>query len=199
GLHFAHGPRVAVRRQEYAAGIGRTSALAGRRAGRAVRSADRCRRPEAGTRPGCRRRGGELRVLLPDEPVRRVPGAGPRRWRTDRVPVRPRGSARPATRRRRTRSDRRRIHTVHRRREFRSHPPPARVSTYDDRTALVVVDVQNDFADPNGSLYVARGEEVPAAANAEVAAAREAGAFVVYSQDWHPEQTPHFANQGGVW
>ena len=25
---------------------------------------------------------------------------------------------------------------------------------YDPRTALVVVDVQNDFADPDGSLYV---------------------------------------------
>jgi nicotinamidase/pyrazinamidase len=70
---------------------------------------------------------------------------------------------------------------------------------YDDRTALVVVDVQNDFADPKGSLYVLGGEDVPAAANAAIAAAREAGAFVVYSQDWHPEHTPHFRIDGGVW
>jgi nicotinamidase/pyrazinamidase len=73
------------------------------------------------------------------------------------------------------------------------------MAAYDDRTALVVVDVQNDFADPKGSLYVRGGEDVPAAANIEVAAARAAGAFVVYSQDWHPEHTPHFRIDGGVW
>ena len=31
---------------------------------------------------------------------------------------------------------------------------------YDRSTALVVVDVQNDFADPKGSLYVREGEQV---------------------------------------
>ena len=73
------------------------------------------------------------------------------------------------------------------------------MSDYDAKTALVVVDVQNDFADPNGSLYVRGGEDVPAAVNTQIAAARDAGAFVVYSQDWHPSETPHFAAQGGVW
>jgi nicotinamidase/pyrazinamidase len=70
---------------------------------------------------------------------------------------------------------------------------------YDERTALVVVDVQNDFADPNGSLYVQGGEEVVLAANREIERAREAGAFIVYTQDWHPETTPHFEKDGGVW
>ncbi len=70
---------------------------------------------------------------------------------------------------------------------------------YDPATVLLVVDVQNDFADPKGSLYVVGGEAVPAAANAEVDRAREAGALIVYSQDWHPAETPHFAAQGGVW
>jgi nicotinamidase/pyrazinamidase len=73
------------------------------------------------------------------------------------------------------------------------------VTAYDEATALMVVDVQNDFADPKGSLYVRGGEDVPAAVNAEIAAAREGGAFVVYSQDWHPEHTPHFEVDGGVW
>jgi len=73
------------------------------------------------------------------------------------------------------------------------------VTRFDPTTALVVVDVQNDFADPKGSLYVAGGERVPAVANGEIAAAREAGAFVVFSQDWHPAETPHFQAQGGVW
>ncbi|HEY8527519.1 MAG TPA: isochorismatase family protein [Acidimicrobiales bacterium] len=70
---------------------------------------------------------------------------------------------------------------------------------YDDRTALVVVDVQNDFADPRGSLYVQGGEEVVPAINEEIEAARAAGALVVYTQDWHPPDTPHFAKDGGTW
>lgn len=71
--------------------------------------------------------------------------------------------------------------------------------TYDSATALVVVDVQNDFADPAGRLAVAGGEQVVRAANAEITAAAAAGAPVVYTQDWHPESTPHFAKDGGVW
>lgn len=71
--------------------------------------------------------------------------------------------------------------------------------SYDEHTALVVVDVQNDFADPAGSLYVQGGEEVIGAINSEIARARAAGALVVYTQDWHPASTPHFAKDGGVW
>ncbi len=70
---------------------------------------------------------------------------------------------------------------------------------YDESTALIVVDVQNDFADPRGSLYVRGGEEVVASANREIQQARAAGAAVAYSADWHPETTPHFAKDGGVW
>lgn len=71
--------------------------------------------------------------------------------------------------------------------------------TYAPDVALVVVDVQNDFADPAGGLYVEGGEAVVDAVNAEIDAATEEGAFVVYTQDWHPPQTPHFAAQGGSW
>lgn len=70
---------------------------------------------------------------------------------------------------------------------------------YDDRTALLVVDVQNDFAEPAGSLSVSGGLEVVRVVNAEVQAAYAAGALVVYTQDWHPPSTPHFAKDGGVW
>jgi nicotinamidase/pyrazinamidase len=70
---------------------------------------------------------------------------------------------------------------------------------YDRRTALIVVDVQNDFADPAGSLYVATGEDVAAHCSEEVGLALAAGAFVVYTQDWHPPSTPHFAKDGGIW
>lgn len=71
--------------------------------------------------------------------------------------------------------------------------------TYDRDTALIVVDVQNDFADPAGSLYVQGGEHVVPLINAEVARAQAAGSFVIYTRDWHPADTPHFAKDGGVW
>ena len=70
---------------------------------------------------------------------------------------------------------------------------------YDPATALLVVDVQNDFADPAGGLAVAGAEEILPVLNAEIAAARAAGAFVAYTQDWHPPATPHFAKDGGIW
>jgi nicotinamidase/pyrazinamidase len=70
---------------------------------------------------------------------------------------------------------------------------------YDRETALVVVDVQNDFADPNGGIYVTGGEEVVPIINDAIAAARSAGGHVVYTADWHPASTPHFAKDGGVW
>jgi nicotinamidase/pyrazinamidase len=73
---------------------------------------------------------------------------------------------------------------------------PAR---YDASTALLVVDVQNDFADPDGSLHVRDAESVIDVANAEIEAARAAGALIVYTQDWHPPDTPHFAKDGGTW
>ena len=70
---------------------------------------------------------------------------------------------------------------------------------FDARTALIVVDVQNDFADPKGSLFVTGGDQIITLVNAEAKQAIEAGAFVVYSQDWHPESTPHFKKDGGIW
>jgi nicotinamidase/pyrazinamidase len=73
------------------------------------------------------------------------------------------------------------------------------MADYDDKTALLVVDVQNDFADPSGSLYVKGGEEVVPVANGEIDRALAAGALVVYTQDWHPPSTPHFEKDGGIW
>jgi nicotinamidase/pyrazinamidase len=73
------------------------------------------------------------------------------------------------------------------------------MSRYDARTALVVVDLQNDFADPAGGLAVAGGDEIVPLVNAHVREATEEGALIVATQDWHPESTPHFAKDGGIW
>jgi nicotinamidase/pyrazinamidase len=63
----------------------------------------------------------------------------------------------------------------------------------------LVVDVQNDFADPDGSLYVSGGDEIVGFVNEQIVEAREAGAYVAYTQDWHPPDTPHFMKDGGIW
>jgi nicotinamidase/pyrazinamidase len=70
---------------------------------------------------------------------------------------------------------------------------------YGRGTALVVVDVQNDFADPAGSLSVKGGDAIIPTVNSEIETARAADALVVATQDWHPESTPHFAKDGGIW
>jgi len=70
---------------------------------------------------------------------------------------------------------------------------------YDRRSALVVVDLQNDFADPAGGLAVHGGANLVPIINAEIAMARSAEATIVFTQDWHPASTPHFAKDGGTW
>jgi len=70
---------------------------------------------------------------------------------------------------------------------------------YGPGSALIVVDIQNDFADPAGSLSVAGGEAVIPTVNREIEMAGNNGAIVVATQDWHPESTPHFATDGGIW
>jgi nicotinamidase/pyrazinamidase len=70
---------------------------------------------------------------------------------------------------------------------------------YDERTALIVVDVQNDFADAAGGLAVKGGGAVVPIVDVEMALATSEGALVVLTQDWHPPSTPHFAKDGGIW
>ena len=60
---------------------------------------------------------------------------------------------------------------------------------------LVAVDVQRDFFDPSGSLYVSGSETLP-----EQIAAMAAGYdAVILTLDWHPGNHCSFAEQGGIW
>ncbi len=70
---------------------------------------------------------------------------------------------------------------------------------YSAETALIVVDVQNDFADPAGSLSVRGGADIVPTINGEIVMATNASALIVATQDWHPESTPHFVTGGGIW
>ena len=55
-------------------------------------------------------------------------------------------------------------------------------------TAVVVVDMQNGFCHPDGSLYAPASEDVVAAVAALLDRARDAGARVVYTRDVHPPE-----------
>ena len=65
------------------------------------------------------------------------------------------------------------------------------------RNILVGVDIQNDFID--GSLAVTDGEAVVAPFNRTAEVVRRVGGSVILTRDWHPAETPHFADYGGVW
>ncbi|BAN04247.1 isochorismatase family protein [Ilumatobacter coccineus] len=72
-------------------------------------------------------------------------------------------------------------------------------SQHDARTALIVVDMQNDFGHPDGSLFVEGGDTIVGAINDKIEEVAGDGGLVVLTQDWHPASTPHFIDDGGVW
>ena len=64
--------------------------------------------------------------------------------------------------------------------------------------ALILVDVQKDFC-PGGRLPVPGGDDIVPVLNGWIEAARQGGAVVVASRDWHPEGHVSFREQGGPW
>lgn len=67
-----------------------------------------------------------------------------------------------------------------------------------DKAALIVIDVQNDFC-PGGALAVEEGDEVVPALNLYIERFQAAGLPVFATRDWHPEKTRHFKAYGGLW
>jgi nicotinamidase/pyrazinamidase len=67
------------------------------------------------------------------------------------------------------------------------------------RSALIVVDMQNDFGHPDGSLFVAGGDALVDPINVQIESIAADGGVVILTQDWHPATTPHFIHDGGVW
>ena len=68
---------------------------------------------------------------------------------------------------------------------------PIRLSTTD---ALIVVDVQNDFI-PGGNLAVEEGHTIVPGINETMNKFDQAGARIILTQDWHPEDHYSFASQ----
>jgi len=66
------------------------------------------------------------------------------------------------------------------------------------KSALLIVDVQNDFC-PGGALAVPNGDEVVQPLNQMIAFARAEDMPIIASRDWHPTKTSHFTEYGGLW
>lgn len=64
--------------------------------------------------------------------------------------------------------------------------------------ALILVDVQNDFY-PGGALPVEEGDQVVPLLNRWIEAAREGGAYIIASREWHPPGHVSFRDRGGPW
>jgi nicotinamidase/pyrazinamidase len=67
-----------------------------------------------------------------------------------------------------------------------------------EKSALIIVDVQNDFC-PGGALAVKNGDDVVAALNRYIARFKAAGLPIFATRDWHPAKTTHFKEYGGPW
>lgn len=65
--------------------------------------------------------------------------------------------------------------------------------------ALIVVDMQNDFVDPGGTLYVKGGETIVSKINQLIEDFLYKGWLVYYTKDWHPEDHSSFIEHGGIW
>mgnify|MGYP000754850379 CR=1 FL=1 len=71
-----------------------------------------------------------------------------------------------------------------------------------DTTAAVVVDMQNGFCHPDGSLYAPGSEEAIEPVNEVIGSAREAGAQVVFTRDVHPDEQfedAHYYDEFARW
>ena len=66
------------------------------------------------------------------------------------------------------------------------------------KTALIIVDLQNDFC-PGGSLPVPDGDQIVPAVNTLVEKFSRAGLPIYATRDWHPLYHASFTAQGGIW
>ncbi|ARM74878.1 cysteine hydrolase family protein [Acidianus manzaensis] len=71
-------------------------------------------------------------------------------------------------------------------------------------TAIIIVDMQNDFVRKNGKLYVPKAEDTIQPIKNLLNKARDASAMVIYTQDWHMKDDPEFKIWGehalaGTW
>ncbi|RLG01944.1 MAG: cysteine hydrolase [Thaumarchaeota archaeon] len=66
------------------------------------------------------------------------------------------------------------------------------VSVDPRKTAVMIIDMQNDFIKKEGKLYVPRSEELIKTIKSVLDKARKASATIIYTQDWHHSDDPEF-------
>jgi nicotinamidase/pyrazinamidase len=66
------------------------------------------------------------------------------------------------------------------------------------KSALIVVDVQNDFC-PGGALGVRGGDQIVPVLNRYIEKFSRARLPIFATRDWHPAKTTHFKAYGGMW
>jgi nicotinamidase-related amidase len=72
-------------------------------------------------------------------------------------------------------------------------PEPEPMALQARTTALIVVDMQNDFCKPEGRLFVGPSATATIPRIKELLErARAAGAAIIYTLDWHPPDDPEF-------
>jgi nicotinamidase/pyrazinamidase len=67
-----------------------------------------------------------------------------------------------------------------------------------DRDALIVVDMQNDFM-PGGALPVPDGDKIIPRMNEYIDKFASLGLPIFYTRDWHPVDHISFKGHGGIW
>ncbi|MEM3203081.1 MAG: isochorismatase family cysteine hydrolase [Saccharolobus sp.] len=71
-------------------------------------------------------------------------------------------------------------------------------------TAVIIVDMQNDFVSKNGKLPVPKAEETIPAIRKLIDKAKAENSLIIYTQDWHMKDDPEFKIWGehalaGTW
>lgn len=71
-------------------------------------------------------------------------------------------------------------------------PWTERIALSPKETAVLVVDMQNDFANENGALFVPAAPATLAPIQELLSRAREKNVLIIFTQDWHDPQDPEF-------
>lgn len=60
------------------------------------------------------------------------------------------------------------------------------------KTALLIIDMQNDFCKPEAPLFVPNNPEIIPKIKKEIEKAKKENILVIYTQDWHKPDDPEF-------
>ena len=65
--------------------------------------------------------------------------------------------------------------------------------------SLIIIDFQNDFCQPNGSLYVPKAEEAKKGIISYMQENSKNFNEIIFTKDWHTPEDESFKKNGGTW